>query len=108
MDLGFTDPRLAAAGPADVDDLRPLNWCELRDRLAASAGMRPGRAGAAQGEKARPASFYRMQQYPVATREHGGDVVNPNSSANGKAAAGIRGPDAGTPTATPDEPSFFE
>ena len=116
MDMGFTDPATPAdalgAGGSDTP-LRSLGWSELCARLAAGQDFRRFGALDILAAPVRPvASFHRSTAQWLSSPGDGGNIVNPNSSANGKAAgettslASVAASKAGQ--AVPREPSILE
>lgn len=116
MDMGFTDPARAAypTGTSDSDaPLRPFGWSELCARLAAGQDFRRFGAAEPAGAPVRPvASFHRSTAQWLAGPGESGNIVNPMSSANGKAAGETMSFASVTAfeavSAVPVEPSFFE
>lgn len=115
MEMGFIDPNWHESGGAVVatpEGLRPLGWRELCARLAAVRDFRdavaaePGAGSPCCTTDRSGASFHRSAAMLLADPGHGGHIVNPMSSANGKGGGGKRrfapvdastGPDAPVP-----------
>lgn len=116
MDMGFTDPARAACATGAVDSdapLRSFGWSELCARLAAGQDFRRFGVAAPAGAPVRPvASFHRSTAQWLAGPGEGGNIVNPMSSANGKAGGETMSFASVTTfeavSTVPVEPSFFE
>ena len=116
MEMAFIDPYRHEPGSAVAgtpDGLRPLEWRELCARLAAARDFREAvaieeRLGESEpGNVGRPvASFHRPAALLLADAGHGGQIVNPMSSANGKGARGKRLLATAVTPAAPSEPSL--
>jgi hypothetical protein len=90
MDMGFTDPRQheeALDQPDSDAPLRPLGWTDLCARLAAGQDFRRfgGLAEMSSADRS-VASFHRSTARWLAAPGESGNIVNPMSSTNGKAA----------------------
>lgn len=106
MDMSFTPPGVFA--PTELaGGLRPMTWHELRSRIAAVQDLRRVLASANAGEEAlstgsfhgRAARIIASGFSGVSTHTMEGEcLVNPVSSANGKA-------ELGTPVATEGRPA---